>query len=285
MLIRRWIKRLSAALLLILLGALLLHWFLLPPAMERTEIYKGVFMTVESLPQSEHGGGRVMIVEVHWDTPGVRISNRSYDYEVDPDDMDSPHYRLAYADWALMREKASVLINTAIFHPDSLKSFIPGYPVRSNETLVVGGTTSHIHEHSYLMYWDAGGNVHVKQSKPPDEASLAEAVTGIGLQGIPVSGGRAVFHAIGNKEEVFRRTFIGVDPARKILYLMAFDKASARLMLEKAVEVGAVYGGQLDSGTSTNLLIGNSASGVRAHSGIRGPRPLGPYLIISAEPL
>jgi hypothetical protein len=270
---------------LALLCAFSLFWILRPSVMDRREIYRGVFLTVEKVRQQEHGSGRVMIIEVHWDTPGVSFANRRFDFPIDPANQDNPHYRLAYADWALLRKGASVLINTTIFHPDSLASFLPGYPVRSNETLVVEGEVSHIHAHSYLLYWDKQGEVHLQRSKPPDPGSLSEAVTGIGLQGIPVSEGQQRHRAIDHHEELFSRTFIGVNPGRKVLYLLAFEKASAFYMLDKAVEAGVIYGGQVDSGNSTNLLIGWNAAGILPHTGIRHWRPLGPTLTVFADPL
>jgi hypothetical protein len=283
--IKRFLKRFLFLGLALLWGCILLYWILRPGLMDRTEIFRGVFLTVDSIQKEADGSGRVMIVEVHWDTPGIRFANRSFDFELDPSNPESPHYRLAYADWALMRERASVLINTTIFLPDSRASIFPGMPVRSNETLVVQGSVSHIHEHSYLLYWDKEGDVHLEQSKPPSPESLEAAVTGIGLQGIPVFDGRARLNAIDHKDESFPRTFIGVDPRRKILFLMAFEEATAYAMIERAVEAGVVHGGMLDSGNSTNLLIGRGADGIHPHTGIRSWRPLGGYLTIHAKPL
>jgi hypothetical protein len=124
--------------------------------------------------------------------------------------------------------------------------------------------------------------VHMQRSKPPSEENLERAVLGIGLQGIQISEGLVNMNAISDTGP-YPRTFIGVDPSKQILYLLAFEKASPFLMLTRAREEGVIYGGQVDSGDGTSLIIGPGARGVRAHIGIRHRRPLGPYLKIYAE--
>ncbi|MEX0330512.1 MAG: phosphodiester glycosidase family protein [Puniceicoccaceae bacterium] len=277
---RKKLYQLVFSLIILALSCWALLWFLRPGTQPRTQIFQGIFLTVEETPS-----GRLMIVEVHWDTPGVQFSNRAYSFPVDPTNQDSPHYRTTFADWALFREGAAVLVNTTLFLPDSLKTFLPGYPVRSNETLVVDGEVSHVHDHSYLLYWDADGNVHLQRSKPPSPESLDAAVSGIGLQGIPVSQGQVRPRAISDHGEANARTFIGVDPERKVLFLMAFEKATPIQMLEQAVAHGVKVGGQVDGGSSTNLIIGTGAKDLPPHTGIRGWRPVGPYLIVKAESL
>ncbi len=262
-----------------------LHRAFRPPLTERTEIFRGVYLTVEELPRSAHGRGRLMIVEVHWDAPGVRLAGRPYSFAHDPSDRTAPHYRLEFADRGLARHGAAVLMNTTRYEPHAPWQSLPGRPVRSLETLVVDGRVSHIHEHSYLLFWDAHGAARLLEKKPPDPESLKAAVLGIGMQGVAVSGGRARHHAFEARDVVDARTFIGVDPERRILWLMAAEHASARLIAERAVEEGVLFGGMLDSGDGTQLVLGRAARGVRAHAGIRHWRPLGGYLMVFADPL
>ena len=282
---RRIFFGLLAILVLCFIAAAFLHFTYRPAPISRTEIYKGVFLTVDELPKSSEGSGKVMIVEVHWDTPGVRIANRPFDYQFSPENPISPHYDLEFADLALNRTQAAVLMNTCIFQPDAILKSLPGRSVRALDPVVVDGRVSHVHEHSYLLYWDELMNVHMLQSKPPDVDSLANAVHGLGMQGIQVNAGTAGYGALDGKDDVYSRTFIGVDPLKRILYLIAFENASGYVMIDRAVREGVIFGGQLDSGSSTNLLIGRKASGIKAHTGIRNLRPLGPYLTIHAEPL
>lgn len=278
----KWLVAVGIPAVLAGLSVLLLARHYRAAPMERTEIYHGVYLRVEQLPDTPEGSGRLMVVEVHWDTPGVELRNRNYSYAVNPL---NPHYRLANADWSLWKEGASVLVNTTTYHPSEFYKAIPGLPVRSGETVVVEGVPSHVHEHSYLMYWDRDMNAHMLRHKPPDPQSLKDAVLGIGVQGVPISEGQTRFQAMGYVDEVMPRTFIGFDPTRNILYLLAFEKASGRLMLHKALEAGVVFGAMMDCGGSTSLLIGRDANGVPAHTGIRGWRPLGSYLMVNADPL
>ena len=251
------------------------------PDTSRTEIYQGVYLTIEKLPND----GSVMIVEAHWDQHGVEIHNRDFSFPVKTGDPKGPHYTLAYADLALAKEQAAVLVNTTLFSTDSLKSVIPGTPVRSNETLVVNGKISHVHAHSYLLYLTSDGEAGVSGTKPPRTSLLGKTFTGIGLQGIQILDGKPRYGAIEDHEKIHARTFIGIDPDKKVLYLMAFEGTDARTMIDTAIRAGVIHGGQLDSGNSTNLLIGSNAKGVKPHTGIRNCRPIGPYLTIKAEPL
>jgi len=277
---RRWIVRLFLLSLLPLLLALLLILLLRPSPMERTEIYRGIFLTVEQLPD-----GIGMIAEVHWDTPGVRIEQRPFDFAFSPDNPVSNHFTLRFADYALFTEAPSLLMNTTRFIPHEPLQSYPGNGVRTLETLVINGRVSHIHEHSYLLYWDRAMNGYLSGNKPPDEETLARAWEGLGLQGIDLSFGSISSFSMRNPEEIYDRTFIGFNPEKKILYLLVLENVTRHYMALRALQAGATFGGQLDSGDSSHLLVGRGAKGLMPHGGIRNPRPLGPYLMIRANPL
>jgi hypothetical protein len=281
----RLIKWLLACAVLASVAAAGLWYALRPSTMERTEIFKGVFLTVEQLPSSEHGGGRVMIAEVHWDTPGVELVHRAYTWPLAPENPAAPHYKLTLPDWSLFKYRPALLVNTTRYDPHGPLDSIPGRPVRSVETVVVDGQPSHVHPHSYLMYWDADKRARLLENKPPDAASLAAAVMGISLQGYQIAGGRPHPHSMDSRADLIDRTFIGFDPTRNILYLLAFEKASGDLMIDRALRAGVMFGGQVDSGSATALLVGYGGAGVRPHTGIRNWRPLGPYLKVIAEPM
>lgn len=282
---RKWFNR------LLILGGLsgllmiALHLLLRPSPLPRTEIFRGVYLTVLDLPSSADGGGRVMITEVHWDTPGIRLQHRPYDYFFSPENVVSPHYNLSFADWALFRHKPAVLVNTTRYTPEGIMDSFPGMPVRSLETLVVDGQVSHLHEHSYLMFWDAEGEAHMQTTKPPSPENLEAAVLGMGIQGVSINTGSVNRYAVSNQELAYDRTFIGFDPTQNILFLLAFEKATALLMTSVARDAGVLFGGMLDSGDATSMVIGAGARGLLPHTGIRNRRPLGPYLLVYADPL
>ena len=271
---------LGLALVLVVAGPV---FMLRPSVTPRTEIFNGVFLTVEDVPGGQGGSGRVMIVEVKWDTPGVRIANRPFSYALKPDDPNAPQYRLALADWSLFRDGASILVNTTEYAPDSKFRSFPGMPVRSVETVVAEGQVSHVDANSYLMYWDKDGHARLLFTKPPDAASLADAKVGFGVEGVPIYDGQARYNAFSNKTDLISRTFIGFNENTRTLYLLAFERASAYEMVQRALEAGVRFGAQVDSGSSTTLLVGAGAKGMLPHTGVRNWRPLGAYLEVYAD--
>ena len=279
---RKWVFWLAAPFLLGLAIFFVIHFLLRPQPFERTEIFEGVYLTVEDYPWDWPVKGRVMIAEIHWATPGLEIKHRDFSYPFLPGHPKAEHFSTLPADWALERESASILVNTTLFGPNSLSTWIPGSGVRSNETIVIDGLASHIHAHSYLLYWDSDDNAHMLRQKPPPPEIIETARLGIGLQGVQVNEGRPGYAALSDKDNMDDRTFIGVDPMQKILFLMAFEKSTGRFMIDRAIEEGVIFGGQLDGGSSTNLLVGPGARGIRSHTGIRNLRPIGPYLVVRA---
>ena len=93
--ISKWVF--ATLLTIVITFAALLLW-LRPDTTPRREIYRGVFLTIEELQKGPGGSGKAMIIEVHWDTPGIQINNRPYSFPVRTGDPHSPHYRLALAD-------------------------------------------------------------------------------------------------------------------------------------------------------------------------------------------
>jgi hypothetical protein len=127
---------------------------------------------------------------------------------------------------------------------------------------------------------------HLQTTKPPSPETLEQARMGIGLQGIQISEGFARTNTIDDRDMAYDRTFIGVDPERHILTILVFEKATAYLVIQRALEAGVMFGGQVDSGSASHLLIGdNAGAGIRPHTGIRNWRPLGAYLTVHANPL
>lgn len=283
--IRRWLIRslLLGILVAAVVTALALRFR--PAAMERTEIFRGVYLTVEDLPATAQGGGKAMIVEVHWDTPGVRLRHRPFSYAFSPENPIATHYDLKLADPALAGSRAAVLVNTVRYTPDGLRDSLPGKGVRSLETVVASGRVSHVHEHSYLMYWDENREAHLEKTKPPSPEALEAARWGIGLQGVQISEGHPYPRSLDSLDDRIDRTFIGFDPTRNILFILAFEKVTGHYMIRRALEAGVVFGGQVDSGSATTLLVGEGAGGIRPHTGIRNWRPLGPWLEVHAEPV
>ncbi len=287
-------------------------WLTRPQPFPRTEIFRGVFLTMEPVngtaevaENGDRSGGMVVMIEAHWGTEGVRLANRELSpasvllgppagsapggAEVRPvegaDRLRPSPYRLAWSDWLLAGSGAQVLVNTCRYEPSAWSASWPGQSVWPVETVVAAGAVSHRHAHSYLLWWDAEGEAQLESTKPPSLAVLSRAVEGIGMQGLQLLKGRAILNSLGNAAEAIPRTFIGVDAERKVLYLLAFERVTGQVMVEVAQRVGVRDGGQVDSGDGSTLLVGAGAPGVLPHTGLRGLRPLGPVLFLYADPL
>lgn len=252
---------------------------LTPAASIRQEIAPGVFYQAFET-DSPHARGAIMVVEVHWETPGVNVELRPFtDRALDQ----GRHYTLTFADWVVARRGDMIaFINGTRYTPADYRNTYPGNEVSTVESVVIDGVFSHLHENSYLLWWDSEGNATFETTKPPSEKAQGLARMGIGVQGIGVQNGQSRHQSMVTNEtdESRPRSFIGVDSERKVLWLIGFETATIRFMTEFAARQGVMVGGMLDTGTATTMLVGRAADGVRPFTGIRNPRPLGNYISI-----
>lgn len=280
---RRWKRRLrrtlKAGVLAVVLAVPLLfvlRWLLTPGTIPLTQIAPGVFFECVQLDHPEHGNGAVMITEVHWDTPGVEIVFRPFDESVADQ---GAHHRLALPSWMVLRHGYLVLMNTTLFGPAEWHQNFPGFPVRSIESCVVDGKWSHVHEHSYLLWWDKELNAQFETTKPPSELSQREAIMGVGTQAVQVNNGKLQSNA--NRQQVPEgQTFLGIDPDRKILWIAAFEQATEHQAAKYLSSRGALFAGRLDTGSSTTKIIGPAARGLFPFVGIRNERLVANYIAI-----
>lgn len=276
---KRIVHTLVLAPLLLIGTILLLRWYLTPNVMPRTEISPGVFLEVRELHRPGLAEGKVMIAEIHWDTPGLEIVMRPFDEDLLPK---GKHYRLTSPSLEVLKEDYILLMNGTLSHPAEWHQSYPGAAIASNETVIANGVWSHVHEHSYLIWWDAKGNAHVEQSKPPTGACLQSAVIGIGVQGLAAADGKLRLGALSAPESgaLDAQSIIGIDPQRRILWLLSFKKASVREAAQIALESGARFVGRLDSGDASTMIIGRSANALFPFSGHRQKRFLGGYIAV-----
>jgi hypothetical protein len=227
-------------------------------------------------------GKRMMALRVHLDEPTVELFMRP----IDPQALAAGgQYLLAIADLERASHALSVLMNTTLYYPHPILNSYPGQTVRGVDTVVSHGKATHYHPHSFLLWIDQDRVPHLEMEAPPPHESIEAADWGIGLQGVQVRDGLPRHQAIGEHDRVQQRAFIGIDPDAHLLYLIAWESANAYDMMDSAIAVGVKHGGQLDSGHATHLLLGSDAKGVRPLTGIRGGRPLGPYMGIRAKAL
>jgi hypothetical protein len=274
--------RLFLRLLLVGIGMVLvlflLRWLLVPGAMERKEIAPGVFLEVHHFNQPGTAEGAVMVAEIHWDTPEVEIVMRPFDDELF---SEGKHYRLVSPSWEVFRKDYLLLMNGTLFGPDNWDDNYPGKPVKTNESVVVEGVWSHLHEHSYMLWWDKEGNGHFEQTKPPSAECIEKAWSGIGVQGLVIADGQVRESVLGADAGVCdSQTFIGMDAERKILWLIAFQNTSPRYAADFVAAAGVRFAGRLDGGDSTTMLVGPAAERVNPFGGIRRSRFIGNYIAV-----
>ena len=87
------------------------------------------------------------------------------------------------------------------------------------------------------------------------------------------------------QHEVDRRTAVGIDSARRLLWLAVFENASSLAVAQVLEEHGARDGFLLDGGHSTAMVLGPHAAHVRAGSLTGGSRPVATCFGIKAQPL
>ena len=103
---------------------------------------------------------------------------------------------------------------------------------------------------------------------------------GVGVQGLQVQNGKPAYNTLDSLPQAYPRSFIGVDPENDIVWLIAFEKITGRAMIDEVVAMGIPWGGQLDSGDSTQMILGKGLPGIRPYTGIRNLRPTAGYLAV-----
>ncbi len=230
------------------------------------------------------GSDRVTALRIDLEDPTVRIELRPVDPALAAEDR---HYRLAIPDWERVRHGYDILLNTVLYEPGEIWRAIPGLPVRALETVVVDGRPTHLDPHSYLFWSGREGRLHASRTKPPHPDQWRNARWGLGLQATQVVEGKVHMGALGDVSKSSRhgRTAIGHDQSGRRLFLVAAEGATSWELADTMAAWGVFLGGELDGGSSTWVLFGSRAAGLLAGAGIRGGRPLGPYLGIRAQPI
>lgn len=286
---KKWLMGCTGGFMLLVLGAIAGLRTLRPKITAAWQpIYQGIDLQVLPIPENV-GQGNMMAIRIKWDTPGLEMKHRTPDFPLPKQGWTQTTgdrlFKLELADWAMLRHQPSIFVNTTRYTPHQIWRSFPGNAVTTLETLVIDGQASHQHVHSYLLWWDQGGNAFMEPCKPPTPDILRSAVLGIGVQGISIKNGLAQPGTMSGFAEPIPRTLMGIDNANKTLYLIAFEEITDAGMVEMAIAAGVQDGAMVDSGDATHLLIGPEAKDVLPHTGLRNRRPLAGYLMIFAEPL
>ena len=128
-------------------------------------------------------------------------------------------------------------------------------------------STSHFWEHTYLLWFDDALNAHLRASKPPKPEELRKAKWGIGGQGVGLRDGKVWS---GSDRKPDKRTAVGIDAERKLLFLTVAEWASPRLLLEQLSKLGARDAMLLDGGGSSAMAIGEGGRNLAKGNAARG---------------
>jgi hypothetical protein len=276
---RRWWK---LSLILVFVAAMIAGAYLWRNRREPqapTEIFQGITYGCERLESTPEGSGLVHWVRIDLTAPGIELFVTPLDRAAVAEGW---QYRLQQPEDVLQQEGLAVVINGTLFTSDSGWIRWPGDLARSLETVVADHEVSHLWEHTYLLWFDDRLTPHLKPSKPPTAAELAQTRWGIGGQGVGLAGG-VVWSGTSRAPDA--RTAVAIDAGRKMLFLAVGEYVSPRRLLEKLAGLGAKDGMLLDGGGSTSMAIGERAQGIRPGVMLGGRRPVATCFGVRALPI
>lgn len=242
------------------------------------DIFSGVSYGCEVLERTEQGQGILHWVRVELDAPGIEL----YVTPLDRSALErGSQYRLRWIEDIVTNDHLAVAINGSLFTSDhTWRPRLPGDLANGVETVVSDHVVSHFWEHTYLLWFDDELNPHLKPSKPPTAAELAQAKWGIGGQAVWLHDGKVW---PGSDTQPDSRTAIGIDASRKLLFLAVAEWASPHLMLEQLVKLGARDAMLLDGGGSSAMALGEGARGVARGALFGGWRPVATFFGVRAR--
>ncbi len=244
-----------------------------------TEIFRGIIYSCEQA-DSEECRGLVHLVRIDLSTPGIGL----YLTPLDPQAVNRGYqYRLCDAASVLRQEDLAVVVNGAFFAADYFLFYRTGDYAKGLQTVVVDGQLSHLDPNSYMLWFEADLTPHIEFNKPPTESLLRRVRFAIGGGAVPLWQGQVRPAAAGH--EMDRRTAVGIDPKRRLLWLAVFENASSLAVARLLQEHGAQDGFLLDGGHSTTMVLGPKAARVRSGALIGGSRPVATCFGIRAQAL
>jgi hypothetical protein len=251
-------------------------WSYHGPAAE-TEIFRGITYGCERLPATAEGSGLLHWIRADLKVPGVSL----YTTPLDPDAQARGfEYKLQHTSFFVAEHGLAAAVNGTLFSSASDMIRLPGDLATSCETVVSDHVTNHIDPNTFLLWCDDGNNIELDLHRPPSQALLSKAKWGIGGQQPILQPGYISAEWLPDA-----RTAIGIDPARKLVWIVCFDKASHHFVANTLARLGATYAIMVDGGTSVAMVIGRGAKNVRPGTVTGNWRPVATHFGFRADPL
>jgi hypothetical protein len=277
--LRRWTIRAACAAALAGLAIAGYAWWSCPHPSPPTEIFRGVTYSCEEIRETECNG-LVFVVQVDLAAPGIGLYLTPLDSEAAKHGY---QYRLAEVESAARREDLAVAVNGTFFSAASGLWYKTGDLANGDQTIIADGVVSHDDPNSYMLWFEPDLTPHIEAVKPPADAVLRHARWGIGGGAVALWKGRVQLEATSH--EMDRRTAVGIDSRRRLLWLAVLENASSRGTARVLAEHGAQDGFLLDGGHSTAMVLGMKAAHVRSGVLFGGSRPVANCFGIRAQSL
>jgi hypothetical protein len=254
-------------------------WWTLPRPTPPTEIYRGVTYSCERIENADCRG-LVHIVCVALSAPGIGLDVTP----VDPDAVRHGYqYRLADLAGVLRRENLAVVVNGDLFAAEPGLYYRSGDLANGLRTIIADGEASHFDRDSYMLWFEPDLTPHIETVNPPSESVMRRARWGIGSAAVQLRNGHV--QPVVTNHIMDRRTAIGIDARRQLLWLVAFENASSFGAAEVLRQHGVQDGFLLDGGHSTTMVLGPNVGHVQSGSLIGGSRPVATWFGIKAASL
>ena len=163
------------------------------------------------------------------------------------------------------------------------RAFCPGPAIGpgDSETIVADGRPSPVDAESFLLWFEVNLTPHVESRRPPEAAVVRRARWAVGGYSYSLRGGRVLESA--RRQALDRRTAVGIDTARRRLWLAVFERASDYAALRVLARHGAKEGMMLDGGHSTTMVLGPKAAGGKGGTLLGGWWPTATFLGVRAD--
>ncbi|MEO0852743.1 MAG: phosphodiester glycosidase family protein [Cyanobacteria bacterium J06648_11] len=251
-----------------------------PVPVPATEIFRGVTYRCERLTPTPEASGLMHLVEIDLAAPGLEL----YVTPVDPVALQQGwEYRLRWSPRVVRAENLSVMVTgTLTKFRDKPWLQLPGRLANSIETLISDGRVNHVHEHSYMLWFEDDLTPHLEKTKPPSQSAIQRARWAVSGQGLHLNNG-VIGKSVDRVPDA--RVVVGLDRDRRHLWLGVFERASTQVAAELLRLNGAADAISLDGGTSSTIAIGRGARGIRPRTLLFPKRFIPTHFGIRALPI